>query len=85
MNMNKQTAIDQLKEYPYIQLIVATHWGTEMLALYLSKLLIGADKPPNSYEIREVFSIPVFDALVNTFNDLVKHSQIPINQYDEIR
>ena len=82
--MNKQTAIDQLKEYHYIQLMVATHWGTEMLALYLSKLLIE-ETLPNSYESRQVFSIPVFDVLVNTFNDLVKHSQILINQYDDIR
>lgn len=29
MNMNKQIVIDQLKEYPYIQLMVDNHWGTE--------------------------------------------------------
>lgn len=55
-----------------------------MLAHYLSKLLIEATQP-NSYEIRQVFPIPVFDVLVNTFNDLVKHSSIPINHYDDIR
>lgn len=84
--MDKQTVIDLLDAYPHIRDKVDKHWGTEVLALYLGKLLLDTIRhDANSYEIRRGFPAPIFDALVNTFNDLVKHSPILINEYDGIR